>query len=154
MIAWFEFDGKLGVFDFADAQYFSWIRAGRLLARGDRGEISDLDLRYLLDFRTPVQLELKRYDAGQNGNLEGYYHKGITAGTEWVYRNPFVPARLSDDEIAVATCLQKMAEYVEGGPDFYSLAEAAQDHYLNLMMQKALSSRDPVQTMSQVWAQS
>ena len=46
------------------------------------------------------------------------YHEGITLGDEWVYRNPFVPARLTDDEIAVATCLERMVAYVEGGPAF------------------------------------
>lgn len=149
-IAWFEFDGKLGVFDFNDAQYFSWVRSARLLMRGERGEISNQDVRYLLDFRTPIHLELMRHDTGHNGNLEGYYHVGITAGAEWLYRNPFAPARLTDDEIAVATCMANMAAYVEGGPDFYSLEHAAQDHYLNLMMQQAAATRQPVRT-THVW---
>jgi predicted dehydrogenase len=149
-IAWFEFDGKLGVFDFNDAQYFSWVRSQRLLVRGERGEINNQDVRYLLDFSTPIHLELMRHDTGQNGNLEGYYHVGITAGAECLYRNPFAPARLSDDEIAIATCMANMASYVEGGPNFYSLELAAQDHYLNLMMQQAVATRQPVRT-AHVW---
>ena len=69
-----------------------------------------------------------------------------------MYTNPFFPARLSDDEIAVATCLQKMWEYVNVGQDFYGLAEASQDHYLGMMIQQAIESKEPVKTETQIWA--
>jgi hypothetical protein len=143
---------KLGVYDFTGDQYFSWIRAPRLLVRGERGELRDTTLRYLKDFKTPVTLELTRRDAGQGGNLEGYHHQGITAGESWLYRNPFAPARLSDEEIAIATCLEKMAAYAKSGGSFYGLAEAAQDQYLSLMMEKALGSGQTVRTKTQGWA--
>lgn len=45
-----------------------------------------------------------------------------------------------------------MAEYVAGGPDFYSIAEAAQDHYISLMIQRALTSQETVHTTVQPWA--
>ncbi len=153
VIAYLDFGDKLGVYDFTYDQYFSWIRSSRVLIRGDRGEINNSRVRYLADFRTPIIFDLIRQDAGEEGNLEGYYHKGILAGSEWVYENPFVPARLSDDEIAVATCLSKMYTYVEGGPQFYSLAEAAQDHYLSIMIERALVSASAVRTTSQPWAE-
>ena len=53
------------------------------------------------------------------------YLRGITLGAEWIYRNAFTPARLFDDEIAVATCLTGMAAWLDGGPDVCSLADAA-----------------------------
>ncbi|HEY4384684.1 MAG TPA: Gfo/Idh/MocA family oxidoreductase [Ktedonobacteraceae bacterium] len=152
VIAQMDFGDKLGIYDFTGDQYFSWIRSPRLLVRGERGEINDTQLRYLADFRTPNSLTLLRQNAGEDGNLEGYYHKGILAGSEWVYTNPFSLARLSDDEIAIASCLSKMDQYVEGGPELYSLAEAAQDHYLNLMLEQALASSQPVSTTTQPWA--
>jgi len=93
-----------------------------------------------------------RSDAGRDGNLEGQYHKGILAGAEWVYRNPFAPARLTDDEIAVATCLAGMADYVQGGEEFYSLAEAAQDRYLDIMIARAVESGQKVTATRQVWS--
>jgi len=151
-IAIMDFGDKLGVYDFTGDQYFSWIRSPRVLVRGEKGEINNTALRYLLDYLTPVEVELRRSDAGADGNLEGYYHKGILAGDEWVYRNPFVPARLSDDEIAVATCLAGMAEYVRGGPEFYSLAEAAQDRYLDLMIAQAVETRAELTCARQPWA--
>jgi predicted dehydrogenase len=152
LVATLRFPERLGVFDFTDDQYFSWIRSRRLLVRGDRGEINNERVRYLQDHRTPITEDLTRVDAGQDGNLEGYYHKGILSGSSWLYVNPFSGARLSDDEIAVATCLQKMGEYVEGGPSFYSLAEASQDHYLALEMQSSHALEATVSTHSQCWA--
>jgi hypothetical protein len=152
VIAQLDFGSKLGVFDFTGDQYFSWIRAPRVLVRGERGEIKDGQVRYLQDVATPVEMVLRRVDAGLDGNLEGYYHKGILAGDEWVYRNPFVPARLTDDEIAIASCLERMATYAAGGPDFYSLAEASQDHYLSLMIDKAVRTGEVALAEPQAWA--
>lgn len=151
-IAWLEFGGKLGVFDFTGDQYFSWVRSPRLLVRGDRGEINNEEVRYLVDFLTPVHLRLERRTAGENGNLEGYYLKGIMAGADWVYRNPFIPGRLTDDEIAIATCLAKMAAYAAGGPEFYGLAEACQDHYLGLLVKQAWTTGETVKAEPQPWA--
>ena len=152
-LAHFDFGDRLGVYDFAYSQYFASIRASRTLVRGERGEITDHKVRYLQDFRTPVEMEFVRRDAGQDDDLRSLHHEGITLGDEWIYRNSFAPGRLSDDEIAVATCLQKMSEYVDGGPEFYSLAEASQDHYLSLLMDQAVNSGQPVKTESQVWVQ-
>jgi predicted dehydrogenase len=152
VIATLDFGGKLGIYDFTDEQYFSWIRSQRLLVRGNRGEIIDKTVRYLKDFRTPVEFELKRQNAGEDGNLEGYYLKGILAGEEWIYKNQLIPGKLTDDEIAIATCLVKMHQFTKDGIDFYSLAEASQDHYLSLMINKAVSSGEKIKTESQPWA--
>ena len=151
-IAWLDFGDKLGVFDFTGDQYFSWIRSPRVLVRGERGEINDETVRFLQDYLTPVEFDFRRMDAGQQGNLEGYYHKGYLAGSEWVYRNPFVPGRLSDDEIAIATVLQKMADYAAGGPSLYSLAEASQDRYLDLVIQQVAQTGEPMRAEAQIWA--
>ena len=151
VIAHLDFGDRLGVYDFTGDQYFSWIRSSRVLVRGERGEINNHHVSYLEDYRTPVYLDLKRVDAGLEGNLEGYYHKGILAGGEWVYRNPFVPGRLTDDEIAVATCLEKMAEYADGGAGFYGLPEASQDHYLGLLIDQAVKAGEAVRTERQPW---
>jgi predicted dehydrogenase len=150
----FEFgDGRLGVYDFASEQYFSWIRRNRLLVRGERGEISDLEVSYLQDFRTPMFGTIHRIEAGQGGNLEGQFLRGLILGDEWVFTNPFLPGRLSDDEIAIAECLVRMSDHVDGGPPLYSLAEASQDNYLALLMQEAALTGEPVRSRPQVWAE-
>lgn len=150
-IAWLDFGDRLGVYDFAGAQYMSWIRAPRVLLRGERGEIVDKTVRYLKDFETPLAFELVRSDAGPDGNLEGHYHKGILAGDSWAYRNPFVGARLTDDELAVATCLAGMSGYVREGTSFYDVAEACQDHYLGVLIDESAESGTLVTSTAQPW---
>ncbi len=150
-IARFDYGDKLGVFDFASSQYFASIRGSRTLVRGERGEIGDRTVRLLMDFQTPVEMDLRRRDAGHEDDLRPLHHEGITLGDEWVYRNPFAPAHFSDDEIAVATCMQKMGEYVRDGPPFYSVAEASQDHYLSLLMNQAVANGQTIQAQPQVW---
>ncbi len=151
-IAHLQFGRKCAIFDFTGDQYFSWVRTPRLLVRGPRGEINNLEASYLEDFRTPVRIRFEREDAGQAGNLEGYYHKGYTAGIRRWYENPFMPGRLSDDEIAIATCLQSMSHYIDTGESFYSLAEASQDHYLSILIGEAVKSGQMLESSAQVWS--
>lgn len=152
IIAWIDFGDRLGVFDFTGSQYFASIRDPRVLVRGERGEIRNDYTVYLKDYLTPVRVDFVRHSAGEHGNLEGHYLKGIQAGEEWIYRNPLSPAPMFDDEIAVATCLLKMAEYAAGGESFYSLAEACQDRYLDIMIQESAREEHPVITTTQPWA--
>ncbi|MBZ0295184.1 MAG: Gfo/Idh/MocA family oxidoreductase [Anaerolineae bacterium] len=150
-LAWLDFGGRLGVFDFSGDQYFSYIRGNRVLVRGERGQIIDEQATYLQDFRTPIQAPFIRHVAGPNGNLEGHYLKGIQVGEAWIYRNPLAPAMLTDDEIAIGDCLLRMADYADGGPSFYDLAEACQDRYLDIMIAEAAKGQ-PVTTTTQPWA--
>ncbi len=151
-IIFFDWGDRLGVLDFTGDQYFGWIRNPRVLIRGERGEIVDDVVYYLKDFRTPIAMELRRDVTGAKGGLEGFYLRGIQAGSDWAYFNPFAPGRLSDDEIAIATCLAKMDEYVRTGREFYTLAEACQDHYLNLLSQQALKEKTEITAEPQGWA--
>jgi predicted dehydrogenase len=150
-IALLEFAGASAVFDFTQQQYMSWIRGHRVLVRGPRGEIMNREVRYLRRFDRPLESEFVRHDAGLYGNLEGYYHQGFTLDGQWLYRNPFAPARLSDDEIAVATCMAKMAEFVRGGQPFYSLDQACQDTYIALRIQEATRSGDRLWATAADW---
>lgn len=147
-----DFGDRLGIYDFADDQYRSWIRSRELLIRGDRGEIRGSEVRHLADVRTPLVQDIRRVGAGENGNLEGLFLRGLTLGDRWLYRNPFLAARLNDDEIAVACCLVGMSEHVAGGPDLYSVADAAQDVYLTLMIRRAIETGGSVVTEPQPWA--
>ena len=150
--AMFDFGDRLGVFDFMSDQYRSYIRGQRVLVRGVRGEILDDTATFLQDHVTPIPLSFVRHEAGPRGNLEGNYLKGYTIGEEWIYRNPLAPSALADDDIAVGHCMLKMAEYADGGRDFYSLAEACQDRYLGIVMEQAQESGEAVETCAQVWA--
>lgn len=151
-MAWLEFqEGKLGVYDFTNEQYRSWARSNTVTVRGERGEIADQRINALVDYATPQHIDFKRINKGENNNLEGYFLQGIMAGDQWVYHNPFLYARLSDDEIAIAVCLSKMAEYAAGAPSSYGLPEASQDHYLALMIKQAIATGETVTTELQPW---
>ena len=149
-----EFGDRLGVYDFAGEQYFSYIRAPRVDLRGGSGEIADRDVRRLTGLDEPTTQELRREQTGLEGDLGGFSLRGITLGDRWIYRNPFAGARLSDDEIAVATSMEQMGRYARGGAPFYGLADAAQDHYLSLLLHRAAATGETVRTEPQPWADS
>jgi hypothetical protein len=85
-IAWLEFecaDGstKLGVWDWVGDIYFSYIRAPRVLVRGDQGEITDSTVRYLEGPTEPMEFELKRLDAGVGGQPDTLERASTTRAT-------------------------------------------------------------------------
>lgn len=150
--AWLDFGDEVhGTYDFDDQQYRSWIRSPSLLVRGSRGELRDETVRYLDDVRTPVVARLERLDAGGAGNHEGLFLRGYALNGAQLYTNDYRPARLPDEELAIASLLTRMGEYVAGGRDVYSVAEAAQDQYLQLMVRRAAESREVVITERQEW---
>jgi len=148
-----EFEnGKVCYFDFSDpAQYHSFIRTRQLNIQGTRGEIDDLTVRYLTENNVPVTENLNRIDLGVYGNQE-WSHYGIMLGERMLYRSPYKNARLNDDEIAVASLLDGMEQYMRTGKDIYSLRNALQDMYLNLMMEDAYKKEYAyVETSDQPW---
>jgi predicted dehydrogenase len=151
IIAHLDYGDRLGVFDFTGDQYFSWIRSPRLLVRGEKGEINNSAVRVLQDYQTPLRFDFIRRDAGIDGNLEGYHHQAILAGGEIFYKNPFPGPRWSDDEIAVATSLARMQEYVEGGPSFYGMAEACHDRYLDMAIAESIDGNKTIDVEPQPW---
>lgn len=151
-IATLEFtNGKTAFFDFSGEQYFSLIRTRRWNIQGIRGEINNNTVRFLTEKNLPVEQTLKRMDVGVNNNKE-WAHRGIMFLDSMVYENPFYPARLNDDEIAVASSLKAMKEYVETGKEFYPLKEALQDTYLSFAMEEAAKDGETVITKTQAWA--
>lgn len=151
IVAWLDFSDRLGIYDFSGEQYFSWIRSPQLLLRGARGEVNGMTVRHLENFRTPREFTLRRRDLGQAENLEGYSLQRIEGGGRAWYENAFAGQRWSDDEIAVATSLAKMGDYVRTGAEFYSAAEACQDRYLDLLLEQAVTSGVTVTGEPQPW---
>ncbi|MDR0998257.1 MAG: hypothetical protein LBL70_04250 [Treponema sp.] len=140
--------------DLEDNQHRSLVRTQHWVIRGERGELRGEDVLYLKDIVTPCHFTLERVMAGAGPNLEGLYLRGVRGGERgWYYRNPFMPARLMDDEIASAACLLKMAEYVRGGEPFYPLAEEIMDIYLTLMIEKAIREEKTLEVPAQPWTE-
>ena len=98
--------------------------------KGTRGEIVNNTVRYLQD-GIAHEFEMKREAFGEYENLDGMGISAITGGGRVWYKAPLAGARLSDEEMAIATVLLKMARYVETGEEFYSLREAATDVLLS-----------------------
>jgi predicted dehydrogenase len=151
-VAVLDFGGKSAIFNFEADQHRSWIRSQITQIKGERGELFGTRIKYLIDYKTPVETDFVRKNLGEDENLEGYDLKGIIGDGRWYYRNPYQGSRLADDEIAVASCMDAMARYVRGGDSFYSLAEASQDLYLSLMIEQAAEQKVPLRTETQRWA--
>lgn len=144
--------GLLGVYEFDGDQYFSPIRSRRLSVFGERGELADNTIHYMRGPGDPVTLRLSREETGVDGDLAGRHLRRILAGDRVVYENPFAPARLSDDEIAIATVLAKMNEYSDGGPAFYGLADASQDTYVAALISEAVETGAAVSSTPRPWS--
>lgn len=121
-----RFQNKTALYDFNFEQYFSDIRTTRILVRGTLGEIVDNKCTYLKD-GLPHSFTLDRNVMGTNENLDGFALRNITGNGEVWYQNPFPYVRMSDEEIAIATCLIKMSEYIKNATEFYSVNSAAFD---------------------------
>jgi len=137
-IALLDFGGKTGLLNFESDQHRSWVRSPIIQIKGERGEVFNHKIKYLQDFKTPVESDFIRKDLGREENFEGFDLKGIFADGEWLYRNPYCGSRLTDDEIAVAACMDGMVEYINGGSGFYGLHEAAHDLYLSIKINDAI----------------
>lgn len=124
--AFFKFKDKTAVYDFNYEQYFSDIRRSRILIRGTNGEILNNECTYLKN-GIPHSFTLRRNSYGTNESLDGFTLVNITAEGNVVYENPFKGSRLSDEEIAIATCLLNMQKYLETRIPFYTLKESALD---------------------------
>ena len=151
-IAYLDFGDRTGLVDFTKGQYFSWVRTNRLLARGPHGEIMNDEVRFVRPDATTMRWRIERVQLGLDGNHEGHVLRGLVAGDAWHYVNPFEPARLSDDELAVAELLRRMAARALGGPPVYGFAEAAQDHYLQLLVQESAREGRTLRSHPQPWA--
>ncbi len=146
-----QFDsGNVAFLDFMGEQYFSEIRTRRWNIQGSHGEINDDTVRYLNADNFPVVQSLHRLDVGIN-NIDEWSHRGYQFLDQLVYENPYFPARMNDDEIAIASCLSNMKHYIETGEEFYPLAEALQDAYLSFVLEDALSSGTTITTTNQSW---
>lgn len=143
---------KVGIYEFNGEQYVSPIRRRQLTIRGERGEIVNDEVAYLVEPGHAVSTRLVREQTGVDGDLEGSFLRSIKLGDRVLYRNAFAPARLSDDDLAVAECMARMHDFVRGGEPYYGLADACHDHYLSLLVDHAARAGGPVVTEPQPWS--
>lgn len=151
-IAMIDFDGRLGVYDFTEDQWFHPLISRRLTIRGSRGEVVDHRVTRMLDPRTPVTEKLARRQSGLDGDLEGFDLDTLSAGGRVWYRNPFQGKRFADEDIAIATLIARMAAWVrDAGEPPYPLAEASQDHAIALAINESAASGRRVEVATGPW---
>lgn len=123
-LAIFDLGGKSAIYNFDYEQYFSPIRADRLLIRGTRGEIENNIVRYFNEDNQYCENTIVQH---KSGNLDGFFNGAITFLGKVYYKSPFQDARLSDEETAIATALLKMDNYLKTGEEFYSFESGIKD---------------------------
>ncbi|MFE2884643.1 Gfo/Idh/MocA family protein [Streptomyces sp. NPDC059272] len=145
--------GRTGLYDFTENQWWNPLRHRRLTVRGTGGEIVDDRVVFLEDPRTVVESVVTRRQTGLDMNLEGFFLDSIAVNGRVMYRNPYRPARLSDEDIAAATIVERMSLWVRGeGPPPYPLADGLQDHLLGLAIEESARLGRPVVTATEPWA--
>nr|WP_281372873.1 Gfo/Idh/MocA family oxidoreductase [Kineococcus aurantiacus] len=155
-IATFDFgDGRSALYDFTETQTRNPLRARRLVVRGSAGELVDDRLVRLTGPTTVVPSTLERRWTGHHQDVQGHDLDHLSLDGEVLFRNPFPTSRLSDEDIAVATLLQRCAAWArDEGPPPYPLAEAAQDQLLSAAIERSLATGGPVATGEGPWARS
>jgi len=144
---------KSGIYNFVENQWHNQLRHRRIVIRGSAGEIVDNQVIALKEGPAIVESEFRRYQLGFDLNLDGFDTEHISLNGDVIYRNPFVGLRLMDEEIAIATVMVQMAEWVAGvGSAPYPLREACQDHLISLAIDESGRSGGPVETGREIWA--
>ncbi|WP_308167605.1 Gfo/Idh/MocA family protein [Catellatospora tritici] len=145
-------DGRSGLYDFTDNQWWNPLRSRRLVVRGSRGELVDDRVVRLLDHR-PVESELRRRHSGRDLNLEGFDLDHVSFDGQVVYRNAYAGARLSDEEIAIASILEATGRWCrDAGEPPYPLAQACQDHLISLAIDESARTGQTVPVGAEAWA--
>ncbi|MCV2394933.1 Gfo/Idh/MocA family oxidoreductase [Actinotalea sp. M2MS4P-6] len=145
-------DGRMGLYDFVDNQWWNPLRARRLVVRGSLGEIVD-DTVTRLTADGPVTSPIVYRRSGIDLNLEGNEVVHASFDGRVVYRNPWVGTRLSEDDIAVASNLAATGAWARGeAPGPYSLADACQDHAVGLAIEESARLGADVRVAPDVWA--
>ncbi len=152
-LATLDFDGAVGVYDYTDNQVRNPVRGNRMLVRGTHGELVDDHLVRLPAPRAPLESELRRWRTGGYLDFDVPDLYQIGDGERVLYRNPYYGAGLSEEDIAVATVLERTGHWARGeGEPPYPLAEACQDQRLALAIRQAVEQAGPVRVDREDWA--
>lgn len=154
-IATLDFGGaRSGLYDFTEQQTRNQLRFRRLTVRGSAGELHDDEVVRMTGPRSLVRTPLVRRQTGHDLDLIGYDTEHISFGSDELYRNPYPGRRWMDEEIAMATLLERTAAWVHGeGEAPYPLAEGAQDQQIALAIEESASTGTTLTTSHEGWSQ-
>jgi predicted dehydrogenase len=149
-----EAGGRVGAYDFTDGQWFHPLRRRHVVLRGSHGEVVGTSVRWSAPDGVPLEAAVERRQLGLDGDLEGADLDTLAWAGQVLYRNPYRGARLSDEEIAVATCLEQTAAWRRGEAQApYPLADACQDQLLALAVDAAVETGTVQRTSVEPWAE-
>lgn len=145
-------DGRMGLYDFVENQWWNPLLARRIVIRGSLGELVD-DTVTRLTADGPVTSPIVYRRTGVDMNLEGNEVVQTSFDGRVIYRNPWVGTSLSEDDVAVASHLAAVGRWArDQGPEPYPLARACQDHALGLAIEESARTRADVRIEREVWA--
>lgn len=127
--------GKSAFYDFSGVQYHSFIRSRHVNVQGQDFEWNDSMFRHV-NAKGEVQTEqILPY-------VDECYQMLVTDKlreicSKW---NPVLTLEDAQDEYAIATMMLDMGRYIEQDIEVYPLAEALEDAYLWILMQKAAAN--------------
>ena len=154
-LATLDFGGRMGLYDFTENQWWNPLRARRIVVRGTTGELVDDRVVRLTDAHTVVESHLIRRQTGIDLNLEGFDLDHISLDGQVLYRNPFMGARFSEDDLGVALLLARVGAWArDEGPEPYPLADGLQDHLISLAILESVERGADVRTGVEPWAPS
>ncbi|WP_240675514.1 Gfo/Idh/MocA family protein [Cellulomonas endophytica] len=145
-------DGRTGLYDFVDNQWWNPLRARRIVVRGSHGEVvDDTVTRLTPDGVVTSPVAYRR--TGVDMNLEGNDVTHASFDGRVVWRNAWAGTRFSEDDLAVADLLEATGAWArDEGPGPYGLAEACQDHALGLAIEESARTGQDVRVAKEVWA--
>lgn len=156
-VATVEFDdGKVAWYDFDSEQYRSPIRKNFVKVQGRRGELINDEVYYLDKNNEPCygRFEIaKRLVVTEetNPNLHTVCEvEKIFFNAKCIYEPAFGLCGLAEDETAMAIVMQQAADYE---PEFAknTLANALQDAYMAILMQKAVDTGEKIYSEREIW---
>lgn len=127
--------GKTAFYDFSGVQYHSFIRERHLNVQGENWEWDNTVLRYVDEGNHPAEKKLTPFfDAAYEDLVSEETKKN---NREW---SPFLKLDEWQDEYAIASMMLDMRLFIEEEKEIYPLAEALEDAYLWILMQKAVQN--------------
>jgi predicted dehydrogenase len=144
--------GRRGMYDFITDHWSNPLRPPRILARGSLGELAGDSVIRLSGSETQTAEVITEFVPSSRGT--GTELDRIACDGETLYRNVYLGTGLASQDLSVASLVDKMGDWCRReGPPPYPLAEASQDHLINLAIAEAASAGHPVETRAGPWSQ-
>lgn len=129
---------KMGVLNFSDYLYEYRPRNPHLKIKGTKGEIDYYQVAYAAPDGSVIRSPVVREITGTDGSLEPLSLKGLHFENLFHWHNPYYGKSLSDEEIAIAQCVEDMAATTHNKQSHYSLREAIIDRFVEIMMETSI----------------